>query len=202
MSISYSLSEAKSKLKNISLNIKGGEIAVIPTDTIYGIVGSAKNPEVVEKIYRLRKRAKDKPMIILISSANQIINLGIKLTKTQLEIFKKIWPDKISIIIDAPDKNLHYLHRGKNSLAFRLPDHEFLINLLKQTGPMVAPSANFEGEKPSENIADAKKYFKDAVSIYIDAGTLKSKPSTVAVLNDSKLTLLRKGAVKIPKSLQ
>ncbi len=199
----YTLSEIDSKvLDEIASKIKTGAIAVIPTDTIYGIVGVAKNAETVERIYKLRKRASSKPMIILISSIEQIEDLGLKLNETQLNIFKQIWPNKISVVIDCPIKDLHYLHRGQNSIAFRMPDDKFLKNLLAKTGPIVAPSANFEGEKPSENIENAKKYFGDNISIYIDGGTLTSKPSTVAVLKDSKLQILREGAVEIPKSLQ
>lgn len=190
-----------SLIKEIAGQIKNGGIAVIPTDTIYGIVGSAKIQETIEKIYKLRKRAKDKPMIILISKISQISDLGIKITKKQKEIFKKLWPNKISIIIDVLNENLHYLHRGKNSLGFRLPDNEFLIKVLEISGPIVAPSANFEGEKSSKNIEDAKKYFKDSIPLYIDSGTLKSEPSTIVQLKNSELKILREGPVKIPKEL-
>jgi len=79
-----------------------------------------------------------------------------------------------------------------------MPSNEFLLQLLKITGPLVAPSANFEGEKPAVNISGAKKYFKDSVAFYIDAGDLKSKPSTVAKLENNKLKILREGAYKIP----
>ena len=84
-------------------------------------------------------------------------------------------------------------------MAFRVPNNEFLLKLLKIIGPLVAPSANFEGEDPAKNIVAAKKYFNDSVAFYIDAGELKSKPSTVVKLEKEKLTILREGAAKIPK---
>lgn len=180
-------------------HLKNGAVAVIPTDTIYGIVGPAKNPSVVEKIYRLRKRASSKPMIILAASIDQIKDLGVKINLKQAGILNKLWPDKISVVIDCKLKKLHYLHRGKNSLALRIPDNKFLRDLLKITGPLVAPSANFEGEKPSEDISDAKQYFKDNIDFYIDGGKLKSIPSTVAKIEKLNLAVLREGAVKIPK---
>lgn len=186
------------KLNKIGLQIKDGAVAVIPTDTIYGIVGPALNPKTVEKIFKLRKRASSKPMIILIGSLDQILDLGVKITLKQKATLKKIWPGAISIVIDCKIKSLHYLHRGKKSLAFRMPNNEFLLNLLKITGPLVSPSANFEGESPALNTSSAKKYFKDSVSFYIDAGDLDSKPSTIAKLERSKLLTLREGAAKIP----
>lgn len=186
------------KLQEIGLQVKDGTVAVIPTDTIYGIIGSALNIKTVEKIYNLRRRTSSKPMIILIESVKQITDLGIELSLDQIKLLSQLWPNPLSIVIDAPSKKLHYLHRDKKSLAFRMPNNEFLLKLLKITGPLVAPSANFEGEKPAINIDDAKEYFNDSVSFYIDAGELKSKPSTVAKLEKSKLKILREGAFKIP----
>lgn len=187
-----------SKLKSLGGQIKNGAVAVIPTDTIYGIVSTALHHAPVEKVYKLRKRTSSKPMIILVESGKQISELGIKLTLEQEEMMSKLWPAPLSIVVDADIKKLNYLHRGKKSLAFRVPDNEFLKKLLKKTGPIVAPSANFEGEDPALNAEEAKGYFNDSVAFYIDAGTLKSKPSTVAKLEDDKLVILREGAAKIP----
>jgi L-threonylcarbamoyladenylate synthase len=186
-------------IKEIAAVIKNGGIAVIPTDTIYAIVASASNKAAVERVYKLRKRTSSKPMILMVSSKQQIIDMGIKLNERAREIMGKLWPAPLSIVVDAPDQNLNYLHRGKKTLAFRMPDNEFLKKVLEVTGPIVAPSANLEGEKPALDIEDAKKYFKDTVPLYVDAGVLQSKPSTVAKLEDSKLKVLREGAAKIPK---
>lgn len=195
----FPISEINSgKLQEIGSQIKDGAVAIIPTDTIYAIAGSALNSKTVEKIYRLRKRTSSKPMIILIESEKQISDLGIDLSPEQIKILFKLWPNPISIVVDAPGQKLHYLHRGKKSLAFRMPNNEFLLRLLKITGPLVVPSANFEGEAPAKDITAAKEYFSDSVSFYIDAGELKTKPSTIVKLEKSKLKILREGAVKIP----
>ena len=187
-----------SKLKLLGEQIKNGAVAVIPTDTIYGIVSTALHHSPVEKVYKLRKRTSSKPMIILIESEKQIRELGVNLTLKQEEMMSKLWPAALSIVIDADVKKLNYLHRGKKSLAFRVPDDQFLKKLLKITGPIVAPSANFEGEDPALNAEEARGYFNDSVAFYIDAGTLKSKHSTVAKLENEKLVILREGAAKIP----
>ena len=178
--------------KLISL-IKNGGVAVIPTDTIYGVVGSALNPKTVERIYRLRKRAADKQMIILISSLNDLNHFNIQLTKKQIKFFKKIWPNPVSVVLFCPDDKFSYLHRGVKTLAFRMPKNDQLLNLLKKVGPLVAPSANFEGEKPSENIDQAKKYFGDRIDFYIDGGSIKSNPSTLVEFEKDSLKILRQG---------
>lgn len=187
------------KIQILGQKIKNGEIAVIPTDTIYGIVGSALNQKTVERIYKLRRRNSLKPMIILIESKKQILDLGVNLSDAQFNMLFSLWPNPLSIVVEVKSKDLSYLHRGMNSLAFRMPDNQFLLKLLKITGPIVAPSANFEGEPPALSVEDAVKYFQDKVSFYIDGGELKSKPSTVAKLDGGKLKVLRDGAAKIPK---
>ena len=70
---------------------KGG-VGVIPTDTIYGIVGPALRKDAVERIYRLRKRDPGKPMIILISSADELSKFGIEPTPEALKVLQRVWP--------------------------------------------------------------------------------------------------------------
>jgi len=174
-------------IKEIGNDIKKGLIGVIPTDTIYGIVCSAMNKKSVEKLYKIRKRDLKKPMIILLSSIKDLNLFDIKIDK---KITDKYWPGKVSIIV--PIKKFTYLHRGKESLAFRLPDNKDLIKLLKLSGPIVAPSANVEGGEPAQTIEEAYNYFQDKIDFYVDCGKLKSKPSKIISLMDNKIEVIRK----------
>lgn len=178
--------------------LKSGGVAVIPTDTIYGIVGSALNPDVVERIYKLRKRSTNKPFIILISSIKDLSIFNIKITKKQKDFLQKNWPNPISVILPCPQEKFAYLHKGTNSLAFRIPKGEALLKFLGQTGPLVAPSANHEEEKEAETIEEAKRYFRNEVSFYQDGGIIKSEPSTLIELNfEGSYRILRQGVFKI-----
>lgn len=178
--------------------LKSGKVGVVPTDTIYGIVGSALNPKTVEEIYILRKRGTDKPMIILISSLEDLKKFGILVTVAEINFLKKVWPNPVSVILPCPDEKFTYLHRGKKSLAFRIPKDKNLLKILKKAGPLVAPSANLEKEKSAETIAESRQYFGDRISFYIDEGRLKSKPSTIVRLyEDGTRIVLREGSFKI-----
>lgn len=177
--------------------LKKGEVGVLPTDTIYGLVGSALKKSAVEKIYQLKKRTPEKPFIILISSLEDLNLFNIQISDNIKKFLEKIWPNPVSVILPCPEEKFSYLHRGTNSLAFRIPKDSNLQKILKQTGPLIAPSANLEGEKPAENIEEAKKYFNDKVSFYLDKGELKSKPSTLITFKDDKIIILRQGVFKI-----
>lgn len=179
--------------------LKKDFVGIIPTDTIYGLVGPALSKKAVQRISRLKKRSKNKSFIILISSFKDLEKFSIKPSSREKRILKALWPGKISVVLsDHPMKNkFKYLESGAESLAFRLPRKSSLIRFLKKSGPLVAPSANPEGEKPAETVEEAKKYF-DGLDFYIDGGRPASKPSTLVALKNGRLSILRNGAGKIP----
>lgn len=172
--------------------LKSGGIGVIPTDTTYGIVGSALNKKTVERTYKLRHRQSKKPMIILIGSISDLKKFGISLYPKPYTLNPRTWPQKTSIVFPALSVKFRYLHRGTKTLAFRFPKLKKLCEFLKKTGPLVAPSANLEGQPPAKTIKEAQKYFGDKVDFYIDAGKLNSKPSKLIKISDSKIEYLRK----------
>src|SRR3989344_4954201 len=84
--------------------LKRGGIGVLPTDTLYGLVGLALNKKTVELIYKVRKRNPKKPLIILISSLKDLELFGIRLSSPTKKILNKLWPGKVSIILDCPSR--------------------------------------------------------------------------------------------------
>lgn len=179
--------------KKTALLLKEGAIGVIPTDTIYGICGSALNIKTVEKIYKLRKRGLTRPMIILISCLDDLKIFGIELNSWQKKFLLKILPAKISVILDCPASKFSYLHRGTKALAFRIPAKEELLNILAISGPLIAPSANWEGFEPAKIIARAKRYFGNEV-FYYNIGKLVSPASTLIDLTKKPIKIVRRGA--------
>ena len=175
--------------------LKGGGIGVLATDTLYGIVGSALKRDTVERIYTARKRSPDKPCIILISSIDDLASFSIQVDQNTKDELLKYWPGPVSIILPCPDEKFEYLHRGKKSLAFRIPKDEELLRLLEQTGPLLAPSANTEGKPPVETIEKAREYFGENVDFYIDDGLIQSPPSTILRFKNGKMFLVREGVI-------
>jgi L-threonylcarbamoyladenylate synthase len=167
-------------------------IGVLPTDTIYGVVGSAFSKKAVERIYKLRKRNLKKPMIILIGSFADLDLFDVKVTLKTKKLLQRLWPGKVSAILPCTEKKFSYLHRGTNTLAFRFPKKNDLVRLLRKTGPLVAPSANPEGFSPAKTIQEAKKYFGNEVDFDVNEGTLNSKPSKLVELKHGELVVKRK----------
>lgn len=177
--------------------LQAGKLAVIPTDTLYGIVCAARSQEAVEKLYHIRGRDTAKPCILLIDDISAFGEFGIFVNKADRQALEKVWPGKVSVVFDCAVDEWEYLHRGTATLAFRVPDDEGLRTLLRTTGPLLAPSANQEGQQPARTVVEAENYFGDHVAVYVDGGSRESLPSTVARLRSGVWEVLRTGAVNL-----
>lgn len=181
----------KNEMQDALNELQQGGVGVLPTDTIYGLVGSALLSETVERIYELRRRDPKKPMIVLISGIQDLEQFGIVLSAKLIEQLKKYWPGPYSIILPTIDEQFEYLHRGSDRIAFRVPDKPELLLLLEQTGPLVAPSANMEGMPPARTIPEARRYFGTDIEFYIDEGELDQKASTLLEIDGDAVRIIR-----------
>lgn len=169
--------------------IKDGGLAVLRTDTIYGIVARADSEASVERIYALKGRDYNKPLIVLIADPAMLHNQPDKAHQAFIE---KVWPGPVSVIMDSPDAP-EWLRRGGETVAYRLPADPELRKLISQTGPLVAPSANKQGGDPAESIEEAVVYFGDDVDAYVDSGTVLAgaPPSQLYAISDDAIERLR-----------
>jgi len=188
--------------QNLIQTLKAGGVAVIATDTLYGIVASAHNRAAVERVYELKGRTPTKPFIILIAEVSDLATFKIHIDQFTATLISKYWPGPLSVIMPCPVPEYEYLHRGTQTLAFRLPDSESLCELIRQTGPLIAPSANPEGLPPATTIEEARAYFSSKSKggdeiLYEDVGTVNNPPSTLIEIKDGRVVVLRQGAVKM-----
>lgn len=174
-------------------------VFVCQTDTIYGMCTSAFSKERVEYMYSLKGRFENKPFIILLSDISDLKQFGITLSVKQKIFLEKIWPGKISVVLPCPLKKFNYLHRGTESLAFRIPKKQSIRDILEITGPLVAPSVNKQGQKPAETVTEAKAIFGEQIDLYISGGKLNGAPSTLITIADDTVKCLRDGAVPFSK---
>jgi len=173
-------------------HLKSGKVGIIPTDTIYGISCLASSKENIEKIYEIKGRDYTKPFIVLISRIENLKEFGISPSDKESEILSKYWPGPVSIILDIKDDKFHYLHRGKMSLAFRLPDDKKLIYILNKTGPLVSTSANISGLPTINGVMEAGEYFDKTLDFMLDIGPLSDrKPSRIIQIKNGVEVIIR-----------
>lgn len=165
-----------------------GGVAVVRTDTLYGIVALARNQTAVRRVYEIKGREATKSPIVLIDSLEQLFDSYDEATISQVHQY---WPGPNSIVLPSSNAPT-WIRRDNASVAYRLPAHEALRVLIRQTGPLIAPSANPEGLLPPTTIAQAQDYFGDAVDIYVDGGeVLNASASSIYRLQNGNFEKLR-----------
>jgi L-threonylcarbamoyladenylate synthase len=174
--------------------LRQGAVGVLPTDTIFGIVARAVDPQAIAKLYEAKHR-EGKPGTMIAANTEQLATLGIP--RELLQKVAYLWPNPVSIVLPVGPE-LAYLHQGKDSLAVRIPGNLEIRALLEQTGPLLTSSANMPGEPSSNTVDEAKAYFGDTVDFYVQGDTSANQASTVAKLNtDGTIETLRQGIVVI-----
>lgn len=171
-------------LSQIALNkaisaLKKEGVIICPTDTIYGFLADATNKKAVDKIFKIKKRPRSKPLPIFVSGIKQAKEIA-KINKDQEKFLKKRWPGKYTFILKRKP-GIKLFGVDKNTIALRIPKYKFLNDLLKKVNkPLVQTSVNISGKEPSNKIKDIILEFRKKDILIIDAGDLsKSKPSKI-----------------------
>lgn len=173
--------------------INDGEVVISPTDTVYGMLADAFNVHAINMIYSIKEREKNKPLLILIK------DVGYSEYFTDMEIPKCVLdniPGELTFIMPLKKslrKNMSYLFE---TVALRIPNNDFITEILKGTPPIVAPSANPSGAGVIYDGNKLVEIYKDKVGLIVNAGVLsKKEPSTLYDCINKKV--LRQGKVFI-----
>jgi tRNA threonylcarbamoyl adenosine modification protein (Sua5/YciO/YrdC/YwlC family) len=174
-----------------------GRVAVMATDTVYGLIAKATDQSAVLRLYALKDR-QAKPGTVLAADIEQLVG-DLKIARRYLKAVESFWPGAVSVAIPINQTaGFGYLTQGKADLAIRIPDNDFVRSLLSLTGPLLTSSANLPGQPTAATVAQAKAYFGASVDAYFDGGDLAGRlPSTVIRMADDAIEVLRAGAVKI-----
>ncbi len=149
----------------VSALLAGG-VVVLRTDTLYGLLALADEEKAVARVYHLKGRDSSKSPIVLIAELDQLYD---ELPVATNALVEQGWPAKTSLILPSSKAPL-WIRRHNDSVAYRLPSEASLRELISETGRLIAPSANPEGQPPSSTIEQAIDYFGDAVDVYVDGG--------------------------------
>jgi L-threonylcarbamoyladenylate synthase len=161
---------------NLINEIKKGKLFIYPTDTIYGLGCDATNKKSVNKIKRIKKRDKNKPLSIIAPSKkwikdNLIINANLN----------NYLPGPYTIILKKKNKDFLNHVSNTDSLGIRIPDNKITKLFQKSNKPFITTSVNLSGEENITRIRDIKKKILNRIDYIIDAGILNNKPSRIII---------------------
>lgn len=175
--------------------LMSGKIAIIPTDTTYGIVGDATNDETVKKIFQVKRRDLSKAMPILVSDKEMLKRYVTNISALEQKIIDKYTPGKLSILLSKNDKVSKYVSPNPY-VAIRIPDNKFLKELLtKLDRPIVATSANISGIDVISSLDELEIALRNEIDYIYDGGKLTTIPSTLIKIEKEKITILREGEI-------
>ncbi len=183
--------------------INDGGVAVIPTDTCYGLAASTTSRKAVRRIFEIKKRPLSKPVICNISNIEQSRELSDNMPSLFEEIAEEFWPGPLTLILPASPNVTSLLKGNTDNIALRLPDCSRTVKLISKVGfPITSTSANISGYDPVYRISRLDDRIREMTDIILDGGELKKNPpSSLLDLTTQPPRLIREGEIK-PEDLK
>jgi L-threonylcarbamoyladenylate synthase len=150
--------------------IARGELIVMPTDTVYGLAADAFAPAAVQRLLDAKGRTRQAPPPVLIPGIATLDALAQEVPDEVRALVAEFWPGGLTIILPAQESLAWDLGETNGTVALRMPDNHFALELLAETGPLAVSSANRTGEPAALTAADAEAMLGDSVSVYLDGG--------------------------------
>ena len=173
-----------------------GKVGIIPTDTVYGLCTNALNREGIKRIYRIKRRDIKKPLVLFVKDKGEIEKYGV-VNDTARKLIDSFIPGPITIVLKRREGAPKISLRDIDTIGIRIPDEEFVINLLKNLDfPLATTSANLSGEETPKDISSLKKTFSGIVDFIVDGGEKGGTPSTVVSIIGEDVKILREGRIK------
>jgi L-threonylcarbamoyladenylate synthase len=174
-----------------------GQLVAIPTETVYGLAALSSCESGIASIFTAKQRALDNPLIVHISSLDQVDQLALSPPELFFQLAQAFFPGPLTLITQRHPQLSPLISAGLESVAIRMPSHPIakqLISMLKT--PIVAPSANLSGRPSATDVQHVLDDFDQKISAVIDGGkTDLGIESTVVSLLSNRPTILRPGKV-------
>lgn len=178
--------------------LQRGELAVLPTDTVYGVAADAFNPIAVGRLLEAKGRGRDMPTPVLVPSARTLEGLADVVPQAARDLVEVFWPGALTIVLRHAATLAWDLGDTKGTVAVRMPLDRVALAVLERTGPLAVSSANRSGMPPAVDAAEAARQLGTAVDVYLDAGPAGDPlPSTIVDLTGDTPRVLRLGAVSL-----
>ena len=179
---------------------RGGELIVLPTDTVYGIGADAFTPAAVTTMLAAKGRGRSMPPPVLVGTSRAAAALAEDLGPFGQDLIDEFWPGALTLVFRASPTLLWDLGDTKGTVALRMPLHGVALDVLKQTGPLAVSSANRHRMPAAVTADEAEEQLGEAVSVYLDGGPCAdSVPSTILDLTGAVPKLLRAGAISVDR---
>lgn len=177
--------------------LRRGEVVGLPTETVYGLAADGTNAEAVRKIFAIKGRPSDHPLILHLGDAGWLDRFTVGAPQAAYRLAEAFWPGPLSLVLERSDVVPNEVTGGLATVAVRVPSHPIALQVLRALGrPLAAPSANRFGEVSPTTKAHVQRDFGTEVPLVLDGGACEvGVESTIVNLTGDEATILRPGGV-------
>lgn len=182
--------------------IRAGQVVAIPTDTVYGLAADPFQPAAVERLFRLKGRPENKPILLLVESRRQAEMLAARLPEAFERLAARFWPGPVTMILPAAPYVPDRITAGSGTVALRMPGSLLTRRLIAAARvPLTGTSANRSGRPAARSARQVEEQFRGAGLCLLDGGPSPGEaPSTILDLTGEP-RIVREGAVPAPALL-
>lgn len=176
--------------------VRGGEVVVLPTDTVYGVGVDAFAADAVTAVLTAKGRGREMPLPVLVPNPQTVDGLAAEVPAYARDLIKAFWPGPLTLVLRAQSSLMWDLGDTNGTVALRMPRNDTALRLLTDVGPMAVTSANVSGQPPATTILEAASQLGSSVSVYLEAGpSTGGLASTILDCTSESPVILRAGAV-------
>lgn len=174
--------------------LRQGGIVALPTESSYGLAVDVYNERALRRLYHVKQRAEEKPLLVLVNSREGVAGLVREIPFQYKRLMAQFWPGPLTLIFPAAPQLSSILTGGSETVGVRHSPYQLASALVDNFGgPITATSANLSGKPPCTSAKDVEEIFGNGVDMIIDGGDATGKPSTIVTLKRGELTVLREG---------
>lgn len=184
-------------IKEIKAGLENGKIFVFPTSTLYGIGCSIFCEDSIKKVYEIKKRPNNKPLIVLASNLNMVRSITQNISETEEKLMSEFWPGGLTLILEKSSVIPDIITSGSDYVGVRIDENSTIRKIIEETNtPIVAPSANISGEPSVTKSEDLNSKILESTDYLIDGGQiLKGTCSTIVKCENGNIKILREGKI-------
>jgi L-threonylcarbamoyladenylate synthase len=177
--------------------IRSGEVICFPTGSLYGLGADAFNPKAVRRLFEIKRRPSDKPVLVLVNGIDQLEQLVARVPPIGHDLMQRFWPGKLTLVFEASAAVPTQLTAGTGKIGIRLPGHPVARALVAELEcPLTGTSANISGKPGCRRASDLPHSICSTVSLVLDSGSLAGGAgSTVVDISGERPVVLREGSI-------
>lgn len=189
----------KEKIKFAADVLRKGGLVVFPTETVYGLGANSFDSRAVKKIFKVKNRPSDNPLIVHIANKRDIYKLSKEVSKEAVKLMDKCWPGPLTIILKKSEIVPYETCGGRETIAIRMPSNKIALELIKSAKiPIAAPSANLSGKPSPTSKEHVIEDLYGKVEVIIDGGETEiGLESTIVDFTVAPPVLLRPGKISL-----